>query len=169
MKRGDIILYSGKGIMSWLIKKVTGSKWSHVAWILDNETILESDASTGGVVKSPLSKYINPTNDLEGRFKIVKIKQISKNQLNSALMSAIEKIGNKYDYVSIASLAWRYFLGLFGIKSPVSLEKGNRDTCVELIAMPLFLHARWKCFENKNIHETTPGDFDLTEHTQEVT
>lgn len=34
LKTGDIVLFSGKGFVSWLIKKVTKNKYSHVGMVL---------------------------------------------------------------------------------------------------------------------------------------
>ena len=43
LKTGDIVLFSGKGFVSWLIKWFTKSKWSHVGMamrILDYDMVL---------------------------------------------------------------------------------------------------------------------------------
>jgi len=169
MRTGDILLYSGKGLVPWLIKRLTKSKWSHVVWVLDEETVLESEYNTGGVVRSLLNKYINGKNIAEHRIKIMRIKYISPEKLNLALLEAMNKLGHRYDYLSIWNLAWKYILTYIGIKTRVSAAKRNRDTCVELIALPLFHQANWKCFDFKSVHATTPGDFDTSNKTEEVT
>jgi len=168
MQRGDIILYKGTGVVAWLIRRITKSRWNHVAWILSDSSVLESDSSTGGVVKTPLSFYINPTNSLKNRVKIVRPTHLSEGELNKSICIALEKLGHKYDYASILFLTWRYFLGFFRIKIRVSQIKKNRDTCVELIALPLLLVAGWRTHKNNNVNETVPGDFDTSPYTKDV-
>jgi len=34
LKTGDILLFSGKGFISWGIKRICGSKWSHVGMVI---------------------------------------------------------------------------------------------------------------------------------------
>lgn len=56
---GDVLLYKGKGIISWLIKKITRSEYSHaglaVWW---NDRLMVMEAVGKGVVVTPLSTNI---------------------------------------------------------------------------------------------------------------
>src|SRR5437867_8122662 len=66
IRSGDILLCSGSSVFSTLIQKVTGSVWSHVAFILrvdaiDRIMVLESVESIG-VRAVPLSNYVNDYN-----------------------------------------------------------------------------------------------------------
>ena len=106
MKRGDIILFRGKGITSWLIRKVTGYQWSHVAWILSARTILESDAKEGGVTINPIQTYVKPSYIQSGRTKIVRPTHIDPGLLDKAIEESLKKVGQRYDYSSISHLAW---------------------------------------------------------------
>ena len=36
LKTGDIVLFSGKYPISWLIRTVTGKEWSHVGMVLND-------------------------------------------------------------------------------------------------------------------------------------
>ena len=168
MKRGDIILYSGSGPTSWLIRKITGYKWSHVAWILSPRTILESDAKEGGVTINPIQTYVTPNKVIKGKTKIVRLTHVDPGLLENAIEASLKKVGQRYDYSSIFHLAWMYFLRFFGIKINMHDCKTNRQTCVELIARPMLKHANWRCFDEVDIDETVPGHFDITDKTKEI-
>ena len=66
IKSGDILLCSGDSFFSNMIKQVTHSVWSHVAFILrvdiiDRIMVLESVESIG-VRTVPLSSYVSDYN-----------------------------------------------------------------------------------------------------------
>ncbi len=59
IKDGDVLMYKGTGLTSWIIKKVTGSKYSHasiVCWW--NGRLMVLEAIGKGVISSPLSVNI---------------------------------------------------------------------------------------------------------------
>lgn len=59
IKNGDVLLYQGSGLISWLIKKVTGSKYSHagiVVWWHNRLMVLEAVGK--GIICTPLSRNI---------------------------------------------------------------------------------------------------------------
>lgn len=74
LNTGDIVLFSGKGFISWLIKKVTQSPWSHIGLVLKSTELdsillwesttlnnipnLENGRVTSGVQLSSLSERI---------------------------------------------------------------------------------------------------------------
>ncbi len=59
IKNGDVFLYRGTGLVSWLIQKITSSPYSHVgiaAWW--NTRLMVLEAVGKGVVASPLSENL---------------------------------------------------------------------------------------------------------------
>lgn len=91
---------SGK-IGSWLIRKMTFSKWSHVAILLDNNDVIE--AVWPKVRRSDLTVLLAKHNDYE-------IIDVPLDFESVAISYASQQVGKKYD--------WR---ALFGIVS------ANRD------------------------------------------
>ncbi len=60
LKNGDVLLYKGQGPISWIIKKVTKSEYSHsgiVVWWNNRLMVMEA-RSKKGVIVSPLSRSI---------------------------------------------------------------------------------------------------------------
>jgi len=100
LKNGDILLYSGKSIISGLIKFFDGSEFSHTG-IYNNGKVLE--ATSKGVENSLLSESIKGNNFIDvyrfdfsekGDFSL--IKDFEKNLLN--VIEKYEKEGERYAY-----------------------------------------------------------------------
>jgi hypothetical protein len=115
---GDILLCSGTAIFSKLIQQVTKSVFSHVAFVLREDSIdrimvLESVESIG-VQTVPLSQYMSNYNHsgapYKGRLFIARHGQV-KSQTTEALkhfsQGAVDLFGTKYDNHQIASIAMR--------------------------------------------------------------
>jgi len=74
LKTGDVVLFSGRGLASWLIQQATRSRWSHVGMVvripeydmvllwestlLSNVADVEAKKLLGGVQLAPLSARI---------------------------------------------------------------------------------------------------------------
>jgi len=124
MKRGDFLLVSYKyDPIGWVIRKVTHGKWNHVAWALNEYSIIEVKRS--GVLVSPVTKYLDKR---YYRYKLVRIKNIEKKRLDRAINCALKK-KCKRNYLKL----WVSFLMvLFKSKS-----KLPRPTCSGFIAEEL--------------------------------
>lgn len=60
LRDGDVVMYSGSGFFSWLIKKITRSNYSHagiVVWW--NNRLMVLEAISKGIVVTPLSENIS--------------------------------------------------------------------------------------------------------------
>ncbi|MBI3301562.1 MAG: lipo-like protein [Deltaproteobacteria bacterium] len=128
IRKGDIILVEGEQRVSEVIKYLTQSSWSHAAIYIGDELIRRrhpqaGDARArfgdeanyllvealveGGVVVSPLSKYIN------FNIRVCRPYNLRKDHLQLILDEVTGQLGYTYDLQNVLDLA-RYFL-------PVSL------------------------------------------------
>lgn len=115
---GDILLCSGIGPFSKLIRKFTDSSWSHVGFVLwleklDRLMVLESKESRG-VRCVPLSAYIRNM-DGTGKgyggkvciFRDSRIQLALKTDLGQLGRFAVDHFGYPYDNDEIARIVWR--------------------------------------------------------------
>jgi len=128
LRKGDLILVEGEQRVSEVIKYLTQSSWSHVALYIGDElvrrqhpqlgqvramfgeevnTLLIEALVDGGVIVSPLSKYIN------FNIRVCRPHNLRKDHLQRILDDVISQLGYTYDLKNVFDLA-RYFL-------PVSL------------------------------------------------
>jgi Permuted papain-like amidase enzyme, YaeF/YiiX, C92 family len=108
IRSGDILLCSGNSTFSKLIKRFTGSKWSHAGLIvwweeIDTIMVLESVESIG-VRTVPLFKYIK---EYEGDITICRHKEYSHEMINRMKKHAMSLMGHQYDNAEIARIAAR--------------------------------------------------------------
>ena len=111
LQRGDLVLvHTPKSLICWLIRKITGSHWNHVAWALGPDLLIESQGGEG-VHTSSSSRY-----DLSNTYltKVVRIKEglVSQEQLDKALIEAQNCTGKRYDWWLILQLAWLYLMNM---------------------------------------------------------
>lgn len=128
IKKGDVILVEGEQRVSEVIKYLTQSSWSHAALYIGDELLrrnhplagqaraafgeeanylLVEALVEGGVVMSPLSKYLNLN------IRVCRPHSLHKDHLQHILDEVISQLGHEYDLQNVFDLA-RYFL-------PVSL------------------------------------------------
>lgn len=122
IRSGDILLCSGSGVISELIKKTTGSVWSHVAFILrldsiDRVMILESVESIG-VRTVPLSSYINNYNGTgqgyAGKVLIARHQNFNPTDVNHLSKYAVDLFGYPYNKEEILRIAAKIGMKEFG-------------------------------------------------------
>jgi hypothetical protein len=128
VRKGDIILVEGEQRVSEVIKYLTQSSWSHAAIYIGDELVrrhhpqlgqvraafgdevnllLVEALVEGGVVVSPLSKYLN------FNIRVCRPHNLRKDHLQIILDDVLSQLGYMYDLKNVFDLA-RYFL-------PVSL------------------------------------------------
>jgi len=164
-QRGDLVLVHTPGsLICWLIRKITGSHWNHVAWALGPDLLIESQGGEG-VHLSPSSRY-----KLDDTFltKIVRIKDglVSEPQLTEALLEAQGSAGKKYDWWLIIQLAWLYLWGTR--KREDAHDWDNAWICSELVAKPLWKHAKFRFRDDVPVDNITPGDIAASENIEAV-
>lgn len=154
---GDLLLCSGNYSLSRLIRKVSGSPYSHVAfviWIKDRLMVMESIENIG-VRTVPLSSYVkdylNSKQPYDGEVYICRhraaYKRSSEESMSSALIQhALDLMGKRYDTEDLAKIALRLTTGV-----------GQRDAddayiCSEFVA---------DCFARIDIYFKERGGFVL--------
>jgi len=164
LKPGDIILCSSKwSLISWLIRSTEHCKWSHVAWVYNGYGAIE--ALSGGVAFTPLEDF-----DLsdESRYKVVRLKPgfVTDQQLVESLKTAMGYVGRPYDWMSIFFLAW-YWAMKWRHSAPIP---NNRRAliCSEVIAMPLWQHAKFLFRDEIPAPNTAPKDIAVSDKVEVV-
>lgn len=144
VRKGDILLikYLWDFPIGWIIRKGTKCDFNHIAWILNNENVIELKAK--GKRTIPLKKYLNKW---IYKCKLVRIKDILPCKLNEALKRA-EKAQFNYSYSS----AIINFI-LIGLKI---LKKYPRLSCSAFLAY--YLYQVGFTFNGKNVWFITPAD-----------
>jgi hypothetical protein len=148
IKKGDIILirYKKKDFKEWLIRKQTNSKFTHVAWVI-NETegieVLER-----GIIITPLKKFYDKT---KFEIKVKRIKNIDRKSINRALDYIIskEKRQNKYKLWLACILTACNYKG-----------RKPRETCSGLMAICL-AKVKWYFNQRKIPGNITPKDIEI--------
>lgn len=125
---GDIIFVEGTGIVSWLIKKVTGGKWSHVAMFVNDDYLVETEWNTRGRLIN-----INDTDYLTKNHEIIHI-ELTKEQQDLLNVAIYPFLGAKYDYLLIFKLFIKHVLKI-GFKRNTPQEV----VCSELVAHILLI------------------------------
>ena len=125
MRRGDILLFSGRAPGSLLIRWATRSAWSHAAWVTAPGQVLES--TSRGVDVRSASRY-------RGRCAVVRPRWDYARVL-VALERAEGQVGREYDWIGLGSLA---LIVLLGRQDGARVRQAcDRWWCSELIARPL--------------------------------
>jgi len=130
MRRGDIFLYSGSGLIPWLIKKVTKSQWSHAGWVTKDLPAARDvvEANAGGVEASPGFPY-----PIE-KCAFIRLK-VPQAKTEECLVFAEGKVGAPYDYKLFLGLFWRWIRGWKRKKDVADWSSGY--ICSELVATPV--------------------------------
>lgn len=129
--RGDIFLYDGSGIISFLIKRITKSVFSHTGWIDKHHRMLEAlDAIEEGVTKAEFPYPL----DL---IAVIRIK-IDRKKIIECVEFAEKQIGKPYDLKLFFGLFWRWIFG-WRRKKDIG-DWSNGYVCSELVAMPVLMN-----------------------------
>ncbi len=109
MRRGYIILVNYcQDPISWYIKKISHSKWNHVAFVIDKERVVEKRAK--GIVINNIKRY---DNKFFYNIKVVRPK-LNYKKLSKAVDYAVMQEGTKSNYFkfvyALFSLKFRYFI-----------------------------------------------------------
>ncbi len=104
---GDLLLWSSKTLVSWIIRKWTCSDFSHAsaALVLDNpedgkRIVFTTEALSEGVVVSPLERRIKVYG---GKCYWVPLKDIPPEEERKFTRRAVLMLGSDYDFKSLFS------------------------------------------------------------------
>lgn len=142
---GDIIFVKTSSPISWLIRKVSGGKFSHICISMNDENtvILEAD------VFQRLSVKRNPYTS----YQVVDV-DMSDSQRLQLLYFILGKYGAKYDYYYVLGMGLK-LLGL--VKDSVGFDRRNRWMCSEIID-EAFKHVGIDLIPNKTDGNVSPSE-----------
>jgi hypothetical protein len=140
---GDLVFTRSATLTSWLIRKITGSKFSHVAVYFGKGLILESDWN--GVIMSRLTKYAD--------HEILSLDHTSISR-PGFINSIFEHIGDSYDYPFLIAGLLHFTFGI-GTKWIKKLDVADRWRCDEMVARCAL--ANGETFEGVDLYEISPG------------
>jgi len=127
IRSGDILLCSGSGVFSELIRKATGSVWSHVAFVLRLDVIgrimvLESVENIG-VRTVPLSSYFSDYNasgkSYPGKLMIARHLDVRQDNIRDLSEFATSLLGYPYNREEIIRIAMRIGLGTVNLQPKI--------------------------------------------------
>lgn len=139
LRSGDLLLCSGNSVFSTLIKKATGSVWSHVGFILridaiDRMMVLESVESIG-VRTIPLSNYVRDYNatgkGYEGRLMLARHQDVRQANITKLSRSAVDLLGYPYGTEEIVKIASRIGLHALGFAEDEKPAQRKEFICSE--------------------------------------
>jgi hypothetical protein len=142
---GSIIFVKTSSPISWIIRKVTKSPWSHCCISLNdnNDIIIEADVfKKVSVKKNPYKKY-----------EVVDV-EINDSQRQQLLFFLHSKINVKYDYIYILGILLRL---LKLRKNDMWSDKKNRLMCSELTD-DAFASIGIDLVPNRKFDNVTPGE-----------
>lgn len=130
IKDGDILMYKGKGFVSWVVKTVTRSAYSHagvaVWW---NRRLMVIEAVGEGVVIAPLSRNVA---EYHGEVEWYNyFKDIDQDQRDKMILYAQKELGKKYDMKGVIGLGIKTLLR---IKPDITKKKPNQLFCSQYVA-----------------------------------
>lgn len=176
IRSGDILMCSGTSDFSHLIKKATGSIWSHVAFILkidaiDRIMVMESVESIGVrtvALSHYTSDYAGENKPYPGKMLIARHSDFDESKIDQLSKKSVDLLGHQYSKQEIIKIAARIGLyGLIGNKNKCETPEEGRDyICSEY---------GYECFKHLGIYINhdcrgfvTPADFAKTEEVNAI-
>lgn len=173
IKSGDILLCSGNALFSNLIKKFTGSKWSHVGFILDAKEIdrlivLESVESIGVravALSSYLYNYNGSGKGYDGELVIARHSEMNESLIENLSRKAVDLLGHLYDKDEIIRIMAKIASSKIRQTSCEVKQNDNKFICSEYVE---------ECFRSVGIAIkqscgfVAPCDFANDEHVMPV-
>lgn len=139
---GDVLLYNGKGLFSWLIKLKTGQLYSHCEVYIGAGKALASRDGIG------VGEYLVRTKDLEAI-----LRPVSPPNLIAGYKWFLEEAnGQKYDWFGLFNFWWAKWKG----------QNNNRMFCSEFVVR-FFRSAELPLFPRTvDADGVNPGELELS-------
>ncbi len=157
VKDGDVLMYKGHGLSSWLIKKITKSEYSHagiaVRW--NNRLMVLEAKRKPGIRVIPLSTSIA---EYKGDIEWYTARSHMTNLQRMRLVQyAEQEIGKEYTTVLVTGNLFRAVFGATGTGTPDELEPTTKIFCSYYVAQA-YNASGIDLAPNKHDRYTTPGD-----------
>lgn len=105
MKAGDIVFVHGKGIVSWLIRKVSKGEYNHCAIAISDQLVFESEWNSGVRIRN-----INAYKKKGAEIKVIPM-EVTEKQVNHLYQICNSYVSAKfYDWKQITKLFFKYTL-----------------------------------------------------------
>lgn len=135
LKTGDIVLFSGKGLFSTIIKAVTLSKWSHVGMIIrepisDMVLIIESTTLNKGKRGVQISSYSERVKNYKG---VVGVRQLLGFKADEETLKRISRCRRKLQNKDYEESYWELLLAVVDLGIFENKENLNTIFCSELV------------------------------------
>ena len=143
---GDVIFVEGTGLVSKMIKWVTGGKWSHVAMFVTDDTLIETEWNT----KCRLIN-IHDTDYLTKNHEIIHVPMDNKD-LEMLNLAIYPFLGSKYDYWLLVKLFFKYIF-----KFKVRNNSPQKVVCSELVAHILLILGHFNLYDF-GLANTSPSE-----------
>ena len=151
MSEGNILLmYHKVDPLAWLIAYLSGGRYNHVTWAINDHEIIESVGK--GIIISPLEKFTNDRWDL----KLIRLKGLSQAKIKRITKRLIKQ-QCKYNYID--------YLVNFIIM--IIKRRTHRTTCSNLISYELIREGYY--INKKHPKFIVPEDFNVFKHSIDVT
>lgn len=164
LRPGDVILcHDPFSVISFLISRVEGNYYSHVAIVLNNTHAIE--ALPQGVALTKLKKF---KLDDPRYCKVVRIKPefIRPDQVALAVYHARNMVGRKYDYLLLFKLLWAWATKTRHNTAYEGSRK--RFICSEVVADAYYKAARFVFRPGVPPANTAPSDIDKSPYVETV-
>jgi len=123
IRTGDTLTFSGKGLWSNSIEKITDSNASHVAVIIRddrcNRIMVYESLEPDGVRYVPLSLHLK---EYKGEIIILRHKNFPKRVNYKKIGKIYDTFGKKYDKKELVRILWRRILEDIGLKKLFNLK-----------------------------------------------
>ena len=151
MKTGDILLmYHRIDPLAWLIAYLSGGKYNHVAWAVNDHEVIESVGK--GIVITPLDKFIKGRYDL----KLIRLKGLSQ--------AKIKRITKRLLKSRFRDFYLKYLLDFIIM---ILRRKTHRITCSNFISYELRKEGYY--INKKHPKFIVPEDFNVFKRSIDVT
>jgi hypothetical protein len=137
MDKVTVLFIRSKGFAAKLIRAVTWSKWSHVAFVLDSNSVLDATFKHGGVKIRRMADAIHDVED----YQFVDFYVPCAAEIRLALL---DEIGKPYDWTALFGLWWHR-----------DWQENDSWFCSEFLAYG-FSKGGYPMFRDESMHRITP-------------
>lgn len=156
IRKGDILLVRNYlDPLGWIISWMTKSKWTHVAWCLNESKIFDPRGSK--IVISPIKKYLKKR---IYKVKLLRLKDISKKEIKKAMDIALN-VPRKRNYFKFLWTLMVIGFGCIMVGKPIITCSGLIAKCLSQVGF--YFH------KSKKPSLITPADIDQSKKTVNIT
>ena len=176
LRRGDVVLASGRTRAAALVRRLTGSRWAHAAMYVgplddgeDPRCIVESDIAAG-VRAVPLSEFLGQ------RVLVLRPTGLAQEDRLKLADWVLTRVGNRYDLAHAWALAKALLRLPFPLRVPPVSADATRFICSSLLAQAFVLvghtilpvHVRTRDVTAADLRYVTPRDFESASGFEEI-